>query len=136
MSKILAQGILVVSWNANSLNPKKFELIDFLNDNSPDVVLIQETFLRPYTSIKFPNFKVYRNDRPNGHGGGTAVLVKGTHNHTLLPTPLLRACEATVVQLETSDGPLVLASIYVPNRTCFEDKIHPLRYSITTLKTT
>lgn len=74
-------------------------------------------FLRPYTSIKFSSYRVYRNDRP--YYQGTAVPVKGIHHHFFLPTPLLCA-KGMVFQLANSDGPLVISSIYVPIRTCLE----------------
>lgn len=126
MTSTHAKGLLIVSWNANSVFPKRLELLDFITQSSPDLILIQETYLRPHTSFKFPNHLVYRNDRPDRRGGGTAILVKNSHRHTPLPTPLLRSIEATIVQIQTSNSPVVVASIYIPNQTSREDTRHDL----------
>ncbi|GFT92026.1 RNA-directed DNA polymerase from mobile element jockey [Trichonephila clavipes] len=91
---------------------------DFFDKHAPDLLLLQETHLRPEHSFSIPNYICYRNDRPNSaHGwGGTAILIKRNISHFHVPTPLLRTgVEATLVALTPNDQePFMVASIYIP----------------------
>jgi exonuclease III len=53
----------VMTWNANSISPKKHEFFDFLLSNEIDIALINETFLKQGTPFSHPEFKSYRLDR-------------------------------------------------------------------------
>ncbi|GFT92316.1 hypothetical protein TNCV_1835811 [Trichonephila clavipes] len=71
----------IASWNANGVNPRHLELQDFINKHSLDIILIQETHLRPGVNFKIANFTTYRNDRTpptTQASGGTAILVKSS----------------------------------------------------------
>ncbi|GFT87273.1 probable RNA-directed DNA polymerase from transposon X-element [Trichonephila clavipes] len=91
---------------------------DFIDKHAPDLLLLQETHLRPEHSFSIPNYICYRNDRPNSaHGwGGTAILIKRNISHFHVPTPPLRTgVEATLVALTPNDQePFMVASIYIP----------------------
>ncbi|GFX14748.1 probable RNA-directed DNA polymerase from transposon X-element [Trichonephila clavipes] len=91
---------------------------DFIDKHAPDLLLLQETHLRPEHSFSIPNYVCYRNDRPNSaHGwGGTAILIKRNISHFHVPTPPLRTgVEATLVALTPNDQePFMVASIYIP----------------------
>ncbi|GFW29507.1 probable RNA-directed DNA polymerase from transposon X-element [Trichonephila clavipes] len=87
---------------------------------SPDLILIQETHLRPSHNINIANYTCYRNDRqPTTENdrafGGTLILVKRAINHYSLSTPPLQTIEATVVILTPLDHePISIVSIYIP----------------------
>ncbi|GFT52230.1 probable RNA-directed DNA polymerase from transposon X-element [Trichonephila clavipes] len=91
---------------------------DFIDKHAPDLLLLQETHLRPKHSFSIPNYICYRNDRPNSaHGwGGTAILINRNISHFHVPTPPLRTgVEATLVALTPNDQePFMVASIYIP----------------------
>lgn len=69
-------SIQIASWNAQSIRCKRVELEEFLTDHGIDVMFIQETFLKPSDKFVISNYNVYRNDRTNGPGGGTAIITK------------------------------------------------------------
>ncbi|GFX84184.1 hypothetical protein TNCV_927951 [Trichonephila clavipes] len=50
---------------------------------SPDIILVQETKLRPTHNIRISNYTCYRKDRDaEGHAhGGTLILIKNSINH-------------------------------------------------------
>ncbi|GFV93656.1 hypothetical protein TNCV_1717641 [Trichonephila clavipes] len=78
-------GLRIAAWNANGVRSRIIELRDFINKHSLDIILIQETHLRPGVSIRVPNYTLYRNDRQtqNIPSGGTAILVKSSpHSNT------------------------------------------------------
>ena len=48
----MGDAITIMSWNANSLFPKRHEFADFLNSQNIDIALVQKTFLRPHINLK------------------------------------------------------------------------------------
>ena len=108
-------SLSVVFWNANGLAPKRDELHEFVSRHNLDVILVQETFLKPDINPKIPNYRLYRNDRLTGRGGGTAIYVKSSIEHHLFYTPALQHIEATTVIINTSSaGPVKFVSAYNP----------------------
>ncbi|GFT83991.1 hypothetical protein TNCV_680181 [Trichonephila clavipes] len=75
--------LLMVTWNAYGVRSRICELRDFVNKYKPDIITLQETWLRPSHTLALANYKVYRNDRTyttqnariTSHGGGTAILI-------------------------------------------------------------
>lgn len=110
------QSLSIVSWNANSVLNKRQEVPVFLQDYQIDILLLQETFLRPCHSWKIPNYSIYRTDRTNGPGGGTAIIIKNSLPHHL-PTslPTLQNTETTSIQIPIGNNLfLLLTSAYIP----------------------
>ncbi|GFV24724.1 probable RNA-directed DNA polymerase from transposon X-element [Trichonephila clavipes] len=113
-------GLSLCSWNANGILSKITELKIFIEQHSPDLILIQETHLRPSHNINIANYTCYRNDRPtssdnNRAFGGTLLLVKNAINHYSLPTPPMQTIEATIVILTPFDhDPISIVSVYIP----------------------
>ncbi|GFW35941.1 probable RNA-directed DNA polymerase from transposon X-element [Trichonephila clavipes] len=114
--------LLMVTWNAYGVRTRMCELQDFLNKYKPDIMALQETWLRPSHTLALANYKVYRydriyttyNPRITSHGG-TVILIKKSLKHTHIPTPDLNGVEATMVALtpERGDTALII-SIYIP----------------------
>ncbi|GFX75375.1 putative RNA-directed DNA polymerase from transposon X-element [Trichonephila clavipes] len=91
-------GLSLCSSNANDLLRRDAELRIFIEKHSPDIFLIQETHLRPSHNFNIANYTCHRNDRISDGprtAGGTLILVKNSLKHYCLPTPPLRALEAT-----------------------------------------
>ncbi|GJQ69278.1 hypothetical protein Trydic_g2277, partial [Trypoxylus dichotomus] len=59
-------------------------------------------------------YSIYRTDRPDNQGGGTAILIKNHINYVPLPNARLRNLEATRARISTSHGPLDICSAYLP----------------------
>lgn len=68
----------IIEINVNSIATKKkqHELLKFIEENDPDILLAIETKLKPKNKIFFKNYNIYRNDRLTDNGGGTAILIK------------------------------------------------------------
>ncbi|GFU83947.1 hypothetical protein TNCV_3852691 [Trichonephila clavipes] len=112
-------GLSLCSWNTNDILSKLTELKFFIEQHSPDLILIQETHLRPSHNINIANYTCYRNDRPTSDNnrafGGTLILVKNAINHYSLPTPPMQAIEATIVILTPFDhDPISIVCVYIP----------------------
>ncbi|GFV83592.1 probable RNA-directed DNA polymerase from transposon X-element [Trichonephila clavipes] len=105
-----------VSWNANGLLRRNAELRIFIEKHSPDIFLIQETHLRPSHTFNIANYTCHRNDRISDGprtAGGTLILVKNSLKHYCLPTPPLRALEATNIILTPTPKPDPKSITYV-----------------------
>jgi hypothetical protein len=85
--------------------PHKLEV--FADSQDLDVILVNETFLHATRG-----FILYRSDRTDGAGGGTAIYVRRTLPHYPNALPALQNLEATAVTVETANGPLTLISCY------------------------
>ncbi|GIY98937.1 putative RNA-directed DNA polymerase from transposon X-element [Caerostris extrusa] len=97
------------------------DLKNFIELNSIDIILIQETHLRPGSrSPKINNYNFYRTDkifndtiRRDMYPGGTAIFIKKHIPHHHIPTPDLSTTQATIIQLHTKT-PITIISTYVP----------------------
>lgn len=99
----------IITYNAHGLHRQKYELIQYINIHNPDIILIQETFLKPKTKFSIPNYTIYRNDR-DSKGGGTAILVKTTLTHSEMIAPQLDTLETTAITINN----ILIASVYKP----------------------
>lgn len=60
----------VVAWNACGVKQKINKLSVFLGEFHVDVLLISETWLRPYDRLSLISYRVYRSDRLVGRHDG------------------------------------------------------------------
>ncbi|GIX68003.1 hypothetical protein CEXT_299591, partial [Caerostris extrusa] len=76
------------SWNANGLLNKISDLLVFADPHSPDVILVQETHIRPGTNpskssklhLLQNDFILYDNRRRYTYPGGTGIFYQETHS--------------------------------------------------------
>jgi hypothetical protein len=52
--------LLVLTWNANSVTPKKHELFEFLMSGSIDIALLNEIYLKQGVLFSHPDYSCYR----------------------------------------------------------------------------
>lgn len=63
-------------WNAKGVRLKIPLLRKFLEDHRIDITLLTEIHLRPFHRCTLPNYTIFRNDRPVGSEGSTAIAIK------------------------------------------------------------
>ncbi|GFT01598.1 probable RNA-directed DNA polymerase from transposon X-element [Trichonephila clavipes] len=117
MSRHPMYGLSLCSWNANGIKSKLFEFKIFVEKHCPDILLIQETHLRPSQRFNICNYNCYRNDRitDGPASGGTLILIKNTIPHCTPHTPPLQHIEATTITLNPPNvNPLTITYIYIP----------------------
>ncbi|GFS63673.1 RNA-directed DNA polymerase from mobile element jockey [Trichonephila inaurata madagascariensis] len=96
-----------------------------INSNSPDIIAIQETFLRPCFTFNFPNYSSYRNDRLTHRGGGTAILVKNSIAHHSINI-YTNVVEVTAIEIEGPTGNITICSLYRPPASATKNFIQDL----------
>ena len=69
--------LTILQWNANSVLPRKAELLNLIQQHDPTLILLQETQLIKNKSFKIPNYHIVRRDRPPPNkGGGSLIAIK------------------------------------------------------------
>ena len=71
----LIMVFLLLQWNARSLIANGQLTIEEAKDR-PDIVCIQETWLRPHLDFILPQYESIRSDRIGSQGGGCATFVR------------------------------------------------------------
>lgn len=104
--------------NTRSLNNKAGIINEFIVDNNLDFFCITETWHKPldYFSLNQttpPGYTYIEKARPDGRGGGTAVIYKKDIKVTAISIPTIHSFEHTVFKL-SGPTPLVTAVIYRP----------------------
>ena len=80
------QNILVTHWNAqgSTIESTAAQLEYVLHKLEIDILLLNETFLKPYHKFKLGCYKIYRDNRFT-LGGGVLISIKTEIEHTLMP---------------------------------------------------
>lgn len=72
----MARRITALNVNSITTAARKILLLDFINENNPDILLLSETHLKENRQFKISNYNIIRGDRINNNGGGTAIIFK------------------------------------------------------------
>lgn len=85
----------------------------------PDIICLQETFLKPHLDFTMPGYAVIRSDR-DGNRGGLAMLVKHGIAHNIIALPEFKSVECQCVQVTCQNNKNVsIFNIYYPcNKLC------------------
>jgi hypothetical protein len=123
-----------MTWNANSVVPKKLEFFDFLLTNEIDIALINETYLKTEMPFSHPDYCCYRLDRLQPKGG-VAILVRQDLPHNLLPSFRTKLLECIGITVESNNGPIHFISAYCPGGRSSADDISKFKSDIIQLTT-
>ena len=113
-------GLNIMFWNCQGVRSKCKELELYLNENSIDIIALNEMFLTKKVNFKIQGYDTIINDRSTGQKGGVAFLV----NNGLVVNKEFRNAdfniitdnEALAINLELScNQNITLATIYCPN---------------------
>lgn len=102
------QGITTVSHSV--------ELHLFMKELSIDILLLNETFLKPNHTFLLPGYDVYRKDRTT-HGGGVVVAIRSNLKHQLENSFPTKAVENICVSVEIRNKKVLFISAYCPKYT-------------------
>lgn len=98
--------------NINGIRNKRQTLIEYLADEKPDIVSVNETKLAEYMTVKISGYAIERKDR-NGRGGGVALLIKQGLPYNLINTDYLKD-EAVAVEVNIGNRKTAVISVYNP----------------------
>ncbi len=80
--------VIILQWNARSLKANGQECKHFINEleEKPDVICIQETWLKPNLDFVLHGYSGLRKDRIDGGGGVCATFIKLGFSYRLIET--------------------------------------------------
>ncbi|GFV67418.1 probable RNA-directed DNA polymerase from transposon X-element, partial [Trichonephila clavipes] len=111
---------MICFWNANGFRPKICEVHDFVSEQNPDLLLVQETKLQPGLDPLIANYRLHKDDRNNFPrsriDGGTAIYCKNNYDHNIVPLPTLQCMDATAIEIKFNNFPPIrIVSAYARN---------------------
>lgn len=67
----------ILQWNARSLIANGQEFKKYISElpQQPDIICVQETWLKPNLDFIIRGYSSIRKDRINGNGGGYAIFI-------------------------------------------------------------
>ena len=68
--------VMISHHNIRGYHMHKTELQAFLEDHSPDVVTLNETFTKKGYKYNMPHYTAVSRNREHGQGGGVAILLR------------------------------------------------------------
>lgn len=110
-------SIKVLQWNCRSIRSSSSDLYSLTDKFSPEIILLQETWLDPGTVFMFHNYKTFRLER-TGRGGGLMILVSNNfcRNTFKIFDYLSSECEILGVDLHLPGcRPFSLINVYFPH---------------------
>ena len=97
------KNITIISINVNSILTieRKMNLIIFIEEHKPDIILLSETKLCKKSKFEIQGYNIIRNDR-NKHGGGTAIILRDNIQYNTINyiNYQLRVIECIIVEIK------------------------------------
>ena len=103
----------VIQHNVLSWENRKYDLLNTYRHYDPDVILINSHGLSVEKRLKIPGYRVYQQNYSNEQNDGVAIAVKYHLNHRVEDDFL---SETLAIETDTHDGPLLIATSYLPPR--------------------
>lgn len=109
-------NLRILHWNSNGILNKIQELQLLINNLNIDVILLNETHLKPTATLKLPNYFIYRSDLPPVRGspahGSTAIIVHRRIVHQL--TTFNTELQSTSIIIKLNNIEIMLSAVYKP----------------------
>jgi exodeoxyribonuclease-3 len=110
--------VKIATWNVNGIRARETQFVDWVRQDTPDVVCLQEIKANPEqlseTLTMLPEYWNYWHGGPKGYSGVSLHVRKSSHAMRPRFGHPDFDVESRVAQVEI-DGGLVVLSVYVPN---------------------
>ena len=75
--------LILLHFNIHSIlqNTKQIQLRHLINKHSPDIISLNETWLKPDSILFIEGYTIIRSDRENRKGGGAALCIRSNLPH-------------------------------------------------------
>lgn len=113
-------SIKVLLWNCRSIRSSLPDLYTLTAKFSPEIILLQETWLDSGTIFMFPKYRTFRLDRP-GRGGGLLILISITFCRNAFKTFDFLSSECEILGIDLllpGCRPVSLINVYFPHGVC------------------
>lgn len=112
---VVVHNVHVMHWNAQGITTVSAasQLEQVLHEKNIDILLLNETFLKPHHKLQLGGYKIHREDRLT-HGGGVLIAVKNNLVHKLLPKINTSSIENISIQITINSRPVIFTAAYNP----------------------
>ena len=119
----------ILHWNARGIRAHSEELKKYITDNaSPDVICLQETFLKPTHAFSFNGYSIERKDRIDSDKGGLAIMIKhGISYEILLGSDKI---ECQIIKINSKQQEITICNVYNPPNNVIDKEEYKTLFSI------
>ena len=112
----------ITQTKANYLKSPQLESL--ISKYIPDIISLNETFLKPKNNFSIEGYNIFRTDRTNTKGGGSALCIKNNikGSEILMNIDILND-NVTGFLLESVDKKIAIFSIYSPPKSKLNPKL-------------
>ena len=103
----------VIQHNVLHWSTRKYDLFNTYRQFDPDLILINNHGMNDDTRLKIPGFRVYQVNSSGEASDGVAIAIRSRLNHRIQDDFL---SDTLAIDIEISDGPLTVATTYLPPR--------------------
>ena len=103
----------VILHNVLTWDTRKYDLTNTYRQYDPDIILLTSHGLTDDKKLKIPGFRVYQRNTDNTRMDGVAIAIRHRLQHRLDDDFL---SETLAVTTDTTDGPVTIATMYLPPR--------------------
>ncbi|KAG5832008.1 hypothetical protein ANANG_G00286560 [Anguilla anguilla] len=113
---VIVVAMLILQWNARSLiaNGQDFKKFIYSQKEKPDLLCIQESWLKPSLDFRINGYVAIRQDRKDGAGGGCVTFVKEGIPYRNID--IGNELECVVIEVWAERKNLVVINFYNPCR--------------------
>lgn len=106
--------MLILQWDARSLLANGQELKKYVGDmpRKPDVICIQETWIKPNLDFRLAGYACVRCDREGGQGGGRATFI--SEDITFREVKIGTELQDVTVEIWAREGEVIVVHFYNP----------------------
>jgi ribonuclease HI len=103
-----------MQWNCNGYRSQYTELKNYLHNVviKPDIICLQETFLKAPHTVNLYGYSIIRNDREDRPKGGVATFIKNGINYRQIDGP--NDLECICVEIYAKKESIKINNIYIP----------------------
>lgn len=104
----------ILQWNARSLCSNGQEFKKYIEERSekPNVICVQETWLRPHLDFILHGYVAIRRDRESGNGGGVVMFVQQGIGYRVIN--ISKDSEAIVIEVWIGKTNIWIVNYYNP----------------------
>ena len=108
--------MIILQWNARSLiaNGQEFKQFIYSQQEKPDILCIQESWLKPNLDFIIQGYVSVRRDREEGTGGGCVTFVKEGIPYRVIDTG--GEVENIIIEIWIGKRRMVIINFYNPCR--------------------
>lgn len=104
----------LMQFNIQSINNKKWLLKTILKDNSIDLCLLNETWLKKSSpSVNITGYNYIGKNAQNEHGG-VGILIRNTLQYKTIKTAFYQDIQSIAIVVSTVSGPVSILCVYCP----------------------